>query len=96
MKRITLITVAFVVAWLSVTQAQVMAESRAPEDGAYKNGPRDGNASYKRSQMREINLYTEEQTAGESKRFLEHYKNRKNLDSNRQNEYQFNPYQIRW
>jgi hypothetical protein len=96
MKKTTTLAVAFVMGWLALAQAQVWVDPYTPKDGTYVGGHYrsnpDGNPYNNWSYAGNVNPSTGKQATGDPNRYLEQYQNK----NNRQNQYQFNPYQFRW
>jgi hypothetical protein len=96
MKKITLLAVALIIAWLGVAQAQVLVDPYLRRDGTYVDGHYrsnpDGNPYSNWSYPGNVNPYTGKQATGDPNRYLEQHQNK----SNGQNQYQFNPYQFLW
>jgi hypothetical protein len=96
MKMIPILTIALVMGWLAVAQAQVLVDPYIRSDGTsvggdYRSNP-DGNPYNNWSYPANVNPYTGKQATGNANRYLEQYQNR----NKPQNQYQLNPYQFRW
>jgi hypothetical protein len=96
MKKITVLVVALVLGWFGVAQPQVWTDPYTRSDGTYVGGHyrsnSDGNLYNNWFYPGNVNPYTGKQATGDPNRYLEQYQNK----NNRQNQYQFNPYQFRW
>ena len=95
MKKLTLLALAIVMAWLGVAHPQVLVDPYLRKDGVYVDGQyrsnTEGNPYNNWSYPGNVNPYTGKQATADPNRYSEQYQKR-----NEQNQYQFNPYQFRW
>jgi len=80
MKKLVLLTVVLVLAWIAVAQAQVWVNPYTRKDGTevqghYRSNP-DGNPYNNWSFRGNTNPYTGKEAKGDPNRYLEQYQNR--------------------